>query len=86
MLAAASGLMALPFLLGLWLVLSSTLGGDPHGYVVLGGTFLVLVPGILLVCLVPWLLPDRLRLRGFGLAVLGYALVAVLVGTMLANL
>ena len=85
-LAVASALVALPFLLGLWLMLSSALGGDPHGYVVLGGTFLVLVSGILLVCLVPWLLPDRLRLRGFGLALLGYVVGAVLIGMTLANL
>ncbi len=85
-LVVASTLMGLPFLLGLWLVLSSALGDDPHGYLVLVGTFLVLVPGILLVRLVPWLLPERLRLRGCGLALLGYVLVAVLVGAMLADL
>lgn len=83
---AATALMALPFLFGLLMVFSSSLGsGDPHGYALLGGTFLVLVTGIVLVCLVPWLFRAQVRLRTFGLALLVYLAVAVLVGITLAN-
>lgn len=82
----AAGIMALPLVAGLWLVLSSTFGGgDPHGYALLTGAFLVLVPGILLVCLVPWIFPAALRLRSFGLALLGYLVLVVAVGWVLAN-
>lgn len=85
-LAVATVVLAVPFLTGLWLVLGSALGsGDPHGYALLGGTFLVLVAGIVLACLVPWLFAPPVRLRAFGLALLGYLVVGVVVGITLAN-
>lgn len=85
-LTVGSALVAVPFLLGLWLVLVSALrSGDPHGFVLLGGTFLVLVAGIVLACLLPWLFSPAARLRAFGLALLGYLVVAVVVGITLAN-
>lgn len=84
--AVAAGIIAVPLLAGLWLVLSSAFGsGDPHGYALLGGAFLVVLAGILLVCLVPWILPAELRLRSFGLALLGYLLLVVVIGVVLAN-
>ncbi|WP_147918704.1 hypothetical protein [Ruania zhangjianzhongii] len=84
--AVAAGIIALPLLAGLWLVVSSTFGsGDPHGYALLGGAFLAVVAGILLVCLVPWIFPAALRLRAFGLALLGYLVLVVAVGWVLAN-
>lgn len=84
--AVAAGIVTLPLLTGLWLVLSSRLGsGDPHGYVLLGGAFLAVVAGIVLVCLVPWIFPAALRLRAFGFALLGYLVLVVVVGLVLAN-
>lgn len=84
--AVAAGLVALPLLAGLWLVLSFTFGsGDPHGYALLGGAFLAVVAGILLVCLMPWIFPAALRLRAFGLALLGYLVLVVVVGVVLSN-
>ena len=79
-------LVAIPFLLGLFLVFGAGLGGsDPHGYALLAGTFLALVAGIFLACLVPWLFPTALRLRVFGLALMVYLVLGVLVGITLAN-
>lgn len=84
--AVAAGVLALPVLTGLWLVVSSALGsGDPHGYALLGGAFLVVLAGILLVCVVPWIFPALLRLRAFGFALLGYLATVVLVGVILSN-
>lgn len=84
--AVAAGVMALPLLAGLWLVLISTLGsGDPHGYALLGGAFLAVVAGIVVVCLVPWIFPAALRLRAFGIALLVYLALVAVIGVRLAN-
>ena len=84
--AVAAGIVALPLLVGLWLVLSSTFGsGDPHGYALLGGAFLAVVAGIVLVCVVPWIFPAAPRLRAFGLTLLVYLVLVVVIGVVLAN-
>lgn len=82
----AAGVVALPALGGLWLVLSSTFGsGAPHGYALLGGAFLAVVAGIVLVCVVPWIFPAALRLRAFGLTLMVYLVLVVVVGVVLSN-
>lgn len=84
--AVAAGIVALPLLVGLWLLLSSVFGdGDPHGYVLLGGAFLAVVSGIVVVCLVPWIFPAMLRMRAFGLALLAYLVLVVVIGVVLTN-
>jgi hypothetical protein len=59
-----SVLAGVPFLLGLFSVLTSAFGddsGDPHGYALIFGTLLCVVTGVFLLLALPVALPQRWR-------------------------
>lgn len=73
-------LFGAPFALLTWMALSSRFGwtsGDPHGYVMIFGTFLALITGILVAIAVPLVFPRARRGTAYLWSLLGYLAVAV---------
>jgi len=72
-------LFGAPFVLLVWLALSSRFGwtdGDPHGYGMIFGTFLALITGILVAIAVPLVFPRAHRGAACLWSMLGYLAVA----------
>ncbi|SED54363.1 hypothetical protein [Ruania alba] len=81
-----SGVAAVPFLLVGQTVVSSYLSTDPmtdpHGYSRIVGTVALLVLGFVLVCSLPFALPQRLRAGAFSIA--GVALLVMVAALLIA--
>jgi hypothetical protein len=77
--AVLTALFGAPFVLLAWMALSSRFGwtdGDPHGYVMIFGTFLALVTGILVAIVVPLVFPRARRGAAYLCSMGGYLAVA----------
>lgn len=71
---------AIPFLLFVWMALSSRFSwtsGDVHGYGMIFGTLLALVAGLFVVLVAPLALPRTLRAKGYLFSVGGYVVVSI---------
>ncbi|MDQ0642202.1 hypothetical protein [Microbacterium murale] len=76
----------IPFVILLWMVLSSRFGAadvDPHGYVLIFGTFAALVTGLAASVFVPLLFRRQHRSRAMLLSMGVYVVIAVLLLTAL---
>lgn len=71
--------VGLPFLLLTWMVLSSRFGlggSDPHGYVLIFGTFLALILGLVLAFVVPLIFRPGRRGNAYLGSLIAYVLFA----------
>lgn len=77
--------VGVPFLWVLISVIVSRLhfGPDPHGCVLIFGTFACLIFGLLTALALPWAFPQSARPRAFVWSFVGYAVIAVAVIAML---
>lgn len=72
-------LVGIPFAFVTWVALSSRfgIGGvDPHGYGLLFGTFLALMMGLVLACVVPLMFRPGRRGTAYRWSLVGYVIVA----------
>lgn len=75
-----TAVIGIPFLLFVWMALSSRFGsgaGDPHGYGLIFGTFLALVAGTALAFVVPLIFRSGRRARAYSVSLIVYVLVAI---------
>jgi apolipoprotein N-acyltransferase len=67
------------FLCFAWMTLSSRFGGgtgDPHGYVLIFGTFLALLAGLALAFVVPLIFRSGRRGTAYSVSLLAYVVIA----------
>ncbi|AQP46297.1 hypothetical protein BW730_00625 [Tessaracoccus aquimaris] len=79
--------VGVPFLWVLVSVFVSRLhfGPDPHGYVLIFGTFACLIFGLLTAIALPWAFPLSARPRAFVWSFVGYAVIAAALIVMLVT-
>lgn len=72
--------VGVPFVLLTWGAISSRFGlgsGDPHGYVLIFGTFFALVAGLVLAFVVPLMFRSGRRATAYLTSLIAYVAVAV---------
>ena len=80
-------LVAVPFLIGLWMLISGATSAPDtpdRGVTLLLSAFTMLATGLVLLGLTPWLFPKDLRIRAVVIATCCYLLVALVVGITLS--
>ncbi len=71
--------LGVPFLFFVWMALNSRFGGgtgDPHGYVLIFGTFLALLAGLALAFVVPLIFGSGRRGTAYPVSLVAYLVIA----------